>query len=149
VGLRFFFPIDYRRRALGRALQLPSAFDAEGLKAAGFGLVEVMLEDAIDAATAGTLVEAGAEFGEVFGLAGGDDFDVAFFGVADPAAQGELTGFAVNEPAKSDTLYTPLNEEVKDHGRSQFCRRAGTAATHVTYDARRVKNGGREWPKVL
>jgi hypothetical protein len=41
---------------------------------------------------------------------------IAVFRVADPAAEVELAGFAVNIPAKAYTLYAALNEEVKNHG---------------------------------
>ena len=51
----------------------------------------------------------------VFGGAGGDNFDVAIFGVANPATEIEFTGFAVNEPAKAYALYATFDEEVEDH----------------------------------
>ena len=84
----------------------------EGAEILGFLFIEVVFDKAVDPASAGAAAEAPAEFVEVFGGAGGDDFDVAVFGVADPAAEVNLAGFAVNEPAEADTLYAALNEEV-------------------------------------
>ena len=46
-----------------------------------------------------------AQLFQVFRLAGGDDFDLAVIGVADPAAQAKLGGFAMDEPAKADALH--------------------------------------------
>ena len=48
-------------------------------------------------------------------FAGGHNFDVAVFGVAHPAAQVEFAGFALDKPAKANTLHTALNEEMKNH----------------------------------
>ena len=95
---------------------LPGAFDLKGAEVLSFFFVEVVFDEAIDAAAAGSAAEAAAQFVEVFGGAGGYDLDVAIFGVADPAAQGEFAGFAVYEPAEADTLYATLNEKVEDHG---------------------------------
>ena len=81
----------------------------------GFFVVEVVFDEAVNAAAARAAAEAVAEVGEVFDGAGGDDFDIAVFGVADPAAQVEFAGFAVYEPAKAYALYAALNEEVKNH----------------------------------
>jgi len=93
----------------------PSALDFEIFEAGGFGFVELVLDDLVDATAARALSELSAEFVEVFGRAGGDDFDVPGVGVADPAAKAELGGFAVDEPAKADALYAAADEEVKDH----------------------------------
>ena len=75
-----------------------------------------MFEEAVDSGASGALAEAGAEVGEVFGGARGDDFNVAVFGVADPAGESEFAGLAVNEPAEADTLDATLNEKMKNHG---------------------------------
>jgi hypothetical protein len=74
-----------------------------------------MFEEAVDAAASGAAAEALTQFVQVFGGAGGYDLDVTVFGVANPAAEVEFAGFAVNEPAEADTLYATLNEEMKDH----------------------------------
>lgn len=96
-------------------MRLPGAFDLEGAEVFGFFVVEVVFDETIDAAAARAAAEALAELVEVFGGAGGDNFDVAVFGVADPAAQVEFAGFAVNEPAKADTLHASLNEKMENH----------------------------------
>lgn len=74
-----------------------------------------MLDDGVDAAAARTLVEFGAEFGEGFGIAGSEEFDFAAIGVADPSAQAECGGLAMDEPAEADALNTPANEKVENH----------------------------------
>ena len=68
-----------------------------------------MLDEAVDTASARTAAKAGAKFGEVGGLSVGDDFDIAIFSVADPAAQVEFAGFAVDEPAKAHSLYAAFD----------------------------------------
>ncbi len=73
--------------------------------------------DFVDAGAARSAAELGAEMAEGFFISGDYDFDVAIFGVANPAAEGEFAGFAMDEPAKSDTLDASLNEEVEDHRR--------------------------------
>jgi hypothetical protein len=75
----------------------------------------VVFEEAVDAAAAGAAAEALAQFVQVFCGAGGHDFDVAVFGVADPAAEVEFAGFAVNEPAEAYALYATLNEKMENH----------------------------------
>ena len=86
----------------------------------------------VDAAAAGAAAEALAEFIEVFGGASGDNFDVAIFGVADPAPKIEFAGFAVNEPAEAYSLYAALDEEVENHvNQSQSFK-------HRRYGARRL-----------
>jgi len=95
--------------------ELPGALDFEVAEIGGFGFVELVLDDLVDAAAAGTFLKLGAEFSEVFGWAGGEDFDVSSVSVADPAAEAELGGFAVDEPAKADALNAAADEEVKNH----------------------------------
>jgi hypothetical protein len=106
---------------------LPCAFDAEGAETLGFFLVEIVLDEAVDAAAARTFAQAGAQFGEVRGRAGSHNFHIAILCVADPAAQVEFAGFAVDEPAEADALNATLDEEVKDHDQGQCgrCARAG------------------------
>jgi hypothetical protein len=114
----------------------PRAVNAEGAEGFGFPLIEKMLDDVIDTASAGAAAQAGAEFGEVAVIAGGDNFHVAIFGIADPAAQVEFAGFAMHEPAEADALNSALNEEVKNHERAKasfadggvLCNRAASAA---------------------
>ncbi len=78
-------------------------------------LVEMVLDEAIDAAAARAAAKAGAQLGQVIGLAGGNHFHVAVFGVAHPAAQVELAGLALHKPAEADALHAALNEEMKNH----------------------------------
>jgi hypothetical protein len=99
--------------AAGR--RLPGAFDAEGGQGAGFGVVKVVLNYVVDAGTARSAADGGAQFGKVFRSAGSHDFHVAVFGVADPAMQIEFGRLALDKPAESDSLDTAANEEVKDH----------------------------------
>ena len=75
-----------------------------------------MLDYAVDTATTRTSAKAGAEFVKVRLFAMDYDFHIAIFGVAHPAAEIELAGFAVNIPAEAYALYAALNEEVKNHG---------------------------------
>jgi hypothetical protein len=75
-----------------------------------------MFNDAIDTAAAWAALQTGSKLIEIGWLTGGDDFHVAFFGVADPAAQIEFAGLAMYEPAEADALHAALNKEVKDHG---------------------------------
>jgi hypothetical protein len=100
----------------GYWLGLPGAFYAEGVEAAGFGLVHVVLDYVVDAGAAGAFAEAGAKLVEVAGAACGDDFDVAVLGVADPAAEVELGGLALDEPAEADALDAAADQEVENHG---------------------------------
>jgi len=70
---------------------------------------------AVDAASTRTAAQAGAEFVEVSLFAVDYHFNIAVFGVAHPAAQVELAGFAVNVPAEAYTLYAAFDEEVENH----------------------------------
>jgi hypothetical protein len=89
---------------LGNSGGLPGAFYAEGVQVAGFGLVHVMLDEVVDAGAAGASSEAGTELGQFAGAARGYDFHVAVLCVADPAAEVELGGFALDIPAEADPL---------------------------------------------
>ena len=75
-----------------------------------------MFEDAVNACATWALAQAGAEIGEVAGSSRGDDFDVAFFGVADPAGETEFASFAVDKPAKANALNATLHEKMENHG---------------------------------
>src|SRR5580698_5551127 len=91
-----------------------------------------MLDDMIDAAAARAAAQAGAQLVQVGWLAGGDYFHVAVFGVAHPAAQLQLAGLTVNEPAKAYALHTSLYQKMKNHSspdHGQFCRCACRRAT--------------------
>jgi hypothetical protein len=70
---------------------------------------------AVDTAATRAAAEAGAELVEVGLFAVDEDFHIAVFGVADPAAEVEFAGLAVNIPAEAYALYPALNEEVKNH----------------------------------
>ncbi len=98
---------------------LPDALNAEAVEGGGFTLFENVFDDAVNAAAARAAAKAGAKLVEVVGVAGGDNFDVAIFGIADPTAQFEFAGFAVNEPAEAYSLNAALNEKVKDHSHRQ------------------------------
>src|SRR5438105_12515589 len=77
-----------------------------------------MFNDFIDAAAAGASAEGDHEVLKLVGLAGGEDFDRSVVGVADPAVEAELGGFAMHEPAESDALDAAFDEEVLHHDRS-------------------------------
>ena len=68
-----------------------------------------MLDEAVDAGAARATAQAGAELVQIGGIARRDDFHIAFLGVAHPTAQIELTGLALNKPAKAHPLYAALN----------------------------------------
>jgi hypothetical protein len=113
------FLIDYRVRRgrwRGSGGELPGAFDAEGFEVRGFLFVEMVFDDVVDACAAGASAEAGTEVVQIFGSAGCDDLDVAFFSVADPAAETEFARLAVDEPAEADTLYPTLHVKMENHG---------------------------------
>jgi hypothetical protein len=93
----------------------PGAFDAEGVEIGGFLLVEIMLDELVDAGAAWAAAEARAQFGQIFDGAASDNLDVAVFGVAYPAAQIEFAGFAVDKPAEPHSLYASANQKVKNH----------------------------------
>jgi hypothetical protein len=103
------------------ATDLPGAFDPECAQGCAFALGKGVLDDTVDAAAAWAFAERCAQLVQIFGFAGGYDFDVAVFGIANPAFEFELAGFAVNEPAEADALDASADEEVKDH-ESQFGR---------------------------
>jgi hypothetical protein len=73
-------------------------------EAFSFGFCEFLLDDGIDAASAGAFAQGLMQFGKVVRLSGGEDLDMAVFSVADPAAQANFGSFAMDEPAKSDAL---------------------------------------------
>jgi len=79
-----------------------------------------VLDDGVYAAAAGAFAKLGAEIGEVVRVAGGYDFYLAGVGVADPAVQVELGGFAVDEPAEADALHASANKEVENHQKSVY-----------------------------
>jgi hypothetical protein len=82
----------------------PCSFDFEDAQAFGLGFDEGVFDDFVDAAATGAALERGAQFSEGFGVSGGDDFDFAVFGVADPAFELEFAGFAMDEPAEAYAL---------------------------------------------
>lgn len=87
---------------------------------AGFGVFEGVLDHAIYAAAARTAFEAGAQVREILDIAGRNHFHIAILGVAHPAAQFQLAGFALHEPAKTYALHSALNEKVENHRQGQF-----------------------------
>jgi hypothetical protein len=88
---------------------LPGAFYAEGVEVAGFGIVHVVLDEVVYAGASGASAEAGTELGEVAGAARSYHLHVAVLGVADPATEVELGGFALDVPAKADPLDAAAN----------------------------------------
>ena len=74
-----------------------------------------MFEDGIDAASARALMQRRFQFGELLGVARGDDLDVSFFGVPDPSAQTDLGGFAMDEPPEANSLHAAFDEEMLNH----------------------------------
>jgi len=75
----------------------------------------MVFDQLVDPAAPGTPMKAGAQGREVVRWSCDDNFNLPFFGVADPAAQVEVTGLAVNEPAETYALYPALNQKVKNH----------------------------------
>ena len=75
-----------------------------------------MLDQAIHAAAARSAAQAGAQLGQVGLVAMRNHLYVALFGVAHPAAQVQLAGFAVYVPPEPNPLHAALNQEMKDHG---------------------------------
>lgn len=75
----------------------------------------MMFDDLVDAGATRAAAKAGTQFAEIILGTGGYDFDIAVFGVADPAAEVEFLGFTMHEPAEADPLHAPTNEEVKHH----------------------------------
>ncbi len=114
---------DQRVHGVFSIFFLPGSFYLESTERAGFGGVELVLDDGIDAAAAGAFAELGAEVVDVLGLTGGDNFDIAGIGVPHPAAQAELGGFAVNKPAEADALHTAANEKVHHHAEKPVSQR--------------------------
>jgi hypothetical protein len=102
----------------------------EGAEILSFFFIEVVFEEAVDAAAAWAAAEAVAKLVEVFGSAGGDDFNVAIFGVADPAAEIEFAGLPVDKPAEAYTLHATLNEEVENHSDRVSLSKTGAGAQH-------------------
>jgi hypothetical protein len=50
------------------------------------------------------------------------NFHVAVFGIAHPSAQFQLARFAMHEPSETNSLHTPLNQEMKNHGSAEHPR---------------------------
>ncbi len=94
----------------------PCAIDLKGTEVFGFAFVQMVLDDAVDAGAARAAAEAGTKLIEVAGVARRHHFHVAVLGVAHPSAQVKLAGLALYKPAETDSLYTALNEEMKNHG---------------------------------
>jgi len=82
---------------------------SEGAKAFGFVVVEEVLDEVVDTAAARATAQTGPEFGQIVYAAGCKHLDLAFLGVADPAAQVEFAGFTVDKPAKAYPLHASLN----------------------------------------
>lgn len=77
-----------------------------------------MLDNCIDTAATRTLVQLAAQIGELIGIACSQHFYLAGIVIAHPAAQAELSGFAMHKPAKANALHTPADDEVKNHRKS-------------------------------
>jgi hypothetical protein len=90
----------------------PRAFDAKSIQVLALAFIEVVLDEAVNAAAAGAAPETLPQFGQVFGAPRSYHYDVADLGVPHPAAEIEFTGLAMNEPAEAHALHTTLNEKV-------------------------------------
>ena len=88
----------------------------------------MVLDDVIDAGASGAAAKAGAEFVKILRPAGGDNLHVSVFGVADPATQVKFAGFAMDEPAKTDSLNPAADEKMKDHLLVSLQKPAGDGA---------------------
>jgi hypothetical protein len=64
---------------------LPGSLDLEGVQAFCFAFGKGLFDYLVDATAAWTAVERGAQFREAVGISGDYDFDIAVFGVANPA----------------------------------------------------------------
>jgi hypothetical protein len=95
--------------------RLPGAFDAERGEFGLFGLVQPVLYQVVHAGSAWSAAETGAQLVQVFGGAGGNNFHVAIFSVADPAPQFQLAGLALDEPAETNPLNAAADKEMKHH----------------------------------
>jgi hypothetical protein len=91
------------------SLSLPRSVDLEGGEVLDFAFVHVVFHEAVDAGAARAAAKTGTKLGEVGGVTGGNNFHVAVFGVAHPAAQLKFTRLTLHKPAKAYTLHPPLN----------------------------------------
>jgi hypothetical protein len=94
---------------------LPGSFNLKRSERLSFALGQFVFDYGIDAASARALAQLDAEIFKRLRIACGYDFNLAGIGIAHPAAQAQLSGFAVNKPAKADALHTPADEKVDDH----------------------------------
>jgi hypothetical protein len=92
--------------------RLPGSFNTKRFEIFGFLIGQIVFDDGIDATAPRTFAEGEGEIGEGVRIARGEDFDMAVFGVADPALERKSGGFAMDEPAKSDPLNAPFDEEM-------------------------------------
>jgi len=69
-----------------------------------FGFRQFLPHDGIDAASARASPQGFVQLVEVRRVARGDDFDMAVFGIAHPAAKVKPGSFAMDKPPKSDAL---------------------------------------------
>jgi hypothetical protein len=113
--------------------ELPGSLDFEEVEGGGFGFGQFVLDDGVDAAAARAFVEFGAELCEGFGVASGEEFDFAVVGVADPSAQAERGGLAMDEPAKADALHTSADKKVKNHMELSVSQRDGEVSNKTAY----------------
>jgi len=74
-----------------------------------------LLEYGVNTASSGASVQRLFKFSQIFGLAGRDNLDMPIIGIAHPAMQAEGGGFAMDEPAKADSLNAACDEIVADH----------------------------------
>ena len=75
----------------------------------------MLLDQAVHAGAARSATKAGAELIQIAGLTRRYNLQVAFLRVAHPAAQAELAGLALHEPAKTNPLNAALNEKMENH----------------------------------
>jgi hypothetical protein len=94
---------------------LPGSFNLKWSKIFPCCVVKLVLNDLVDATAPRSAFEREAEGGKFVRFAGGDDFDVSVFSVANPAMQAKCSGFAVDIPAEADTLHAAFDEVVTNH----------------------------------
>ena len=94
---------------------LPGSFDLEGVQALRFALYQSMLDYLIDAAAARATMERCAQLGKAPGLACSNHFDIAVFGISNPAFQLKLAGFPMYEPSKAHSLYSSPHQKMQHH----------------------------------
>src|SRR6202167_244618 len=98
-----------------RHLSLPSSFNLERFQAIGHRFLHVALIYSIHTAAARAAFEHGAKFGQLLLAARYHDLDLACVGIADPTLQSARPRFAMDKPAKANSLNTAFDNVVAHH----------------------------------